>query len=94
VLRAQPDSEERAAPPELAVAFPWLLEFHAKRLPGVELVARFDGGNHRAGAGSRVVVSGELVEVVMWLGGRHANSTVEVEGDPDVVDRVLAATHV
>jgi hypothetical protein len=92
VLRADPDLPERLAPDELATCLPWILTFHAKRLEGVELVVRTDAGDHRAGSGAPVVVSGDVGEVVLWLAGRDDHCSVELEAAPDVVDQVQAVT--
>jgi uncharacterized protein (TIGR03085 family) len=94
VLRAAPDLPEEPAPDELASCLPWILAFHTKRLDGVELVARTDAGEHRAGAGAPVVVAGDVGEVVLWLAGRDDHCSVEIEAAPDVVDQVQAVTSI
>jgi uncharacterized protein (TIGR03085 family) len=94
VLRADPALAEQPAPDELVTCLPWILAFHAKRLDGVELVARTDDGERRAGAGAPVVVSGDVGEVVLWLAGRDDHCSVELEAAPDVVDRVQTVTSI
>jgi uncharacterized protein (TIGR03085 family) len=92
VLRADAALPERGAPPELASCLPWLLTFHGKRLDGIELVVDTGDGEQRAGTGQPVAVRGEVGEVVLWLAGRGPHCSVEVDGDPSVLDRVAGVT--
>jgi uncharacterized protein (TIGR03085 family) len=92
VLRADPALPERAAPAELASCLPWILRFHTKRLDGIELIADTGDGEQRAGAGKPVAVRGDVGEVVLWLAGRGPHCSVEVDGDPAVLDQVAGVT--
>ena len=94
VLRADPALEARPAPPELETCVPWLLAFHAKQLAGVRLEVETDGGTHTAGEGAPVTVQGDTGEVVLWLAGRTDHCTVEVTGDPEVLERLHPVTRI
>jgi uncharacterized protein (TIGR03085 family) len=94
VLRADPTLETRSAPPELAECLPWLLAFHAKRLDGIHLKVETEGGQWSAGEGTPVAVRGDVGEVVLWLAGRAAHASVEVEAAPDALDRLDPVTRI
>jgi uncharacterized protein (TIGR03085 family) len=94
VLRADPALAERAAPAELPACLPWLLAFHSKQLDGIELVVETDEGELRAGSGQTVAVRGDAGEVVLWLAGRGAHASVEVDAEPSVLDRVAPVTQI
>ncbi|HJR25551.1 MAG TPA: maleylpyruvate isomerase family mycothiol-dependent enzyme [Acidimicrobiales bacterium] len=94
VLRADPDLPPRAAPDELSVCLPWLLAFHAKQLDGIRLEVETEHGTDAVGEGAPVTVRGDAGEVVLWLAGRAPHCSVEVEGDPDVLDRLSPVTRI
>jgi uncharacterized protein (TIGR03085 family) len=94
VLRADPALPARPAPDELATCLPWLLAFHAKRLDGIHLEVETDAGQWSAGEGTPVAVRGDVAEVVLWLAGRAAHASVEVDADPAVLDRLAPVTRI
>ena len=73
---------------------PWLLSFHGKQLDGIRLEVQTHSGAQAAGDGAPVTVRGEVGEVVLWLAGRAAHCEVEVEADPDVLERLDPVTRI
>jgi len=68
----------------------WLLRYHRTRLPDVTLRAVAGGIDHSIGGGPEVTVTGDAVEVVVWLAGRRPAADVALEGDDDAVARLRA----
>jgi len=66
----------------------WLLRYHRSRLPGVTLRAVADGIDCSIGHGAEVTVTGDAVELVVWLAGRRDTAEVALTGDDDAVARL------
>jgi hypothetical protein len=82
----RPNGVARTDVPDLVMILPWLLRYNAGRLRGVRLrLIDDDGRDWRLGAGSPVVVTGHLLDLVLWLSGRHAAAEVEVEAEAQVL---------
>ncbi len=94
VLRANPELPPRPAPAQLGICLPWLVAFHGKQLDGIRLEVETESASHHTGDGDKVMVRGEVDEVVLWLAGRAAHCSVDVEADPAVLERLAPVTRI
>ena len=96
VRRAQPGWEPRVLDAEFAEAL-WkrlarMAPLSGRRSPVGLVLRRPDGQTAVARKGAPVVtVTGEPAELLLFAMGRQAQAQVELEGEPDAVDRVRTA---
>jgi uncharacterized protein (TIGR03085 family) len=94
VRRAQPDWSARPLSPELADALwarlgPGGL---AKKVPATIVISSPGRSDKVAGAGPRLVLTGDPGELTLFVSGRQAASKVEISGDSVLAEQLRTAS--
>lgn len=83
------------APNHLADAIPSLVRYQGNRLVSADrLIVRTTGGHEwafgREGSGTTAQLCGAAEDLIRWLAGRGPLSSIDVEAETDVADRLQA----
>jgi uncharacterized protein (TIGR03085 family) len=80
-------------PDHLAEAIPWLMRYHASRLPTARLIVRTTDNHEFAfgpNAGPKAVLAGPAADLVRWLVGRRSLTALNIDGETAVTDQLRA----